>query len=930
MTNYPESGIKLVADTKDYTKAMDDAIFLADYFDSLGDMVLNISAELDTSGVDVSDLPLDGETVNFTLEADIEGDLGDLPLDGETVNYTVDATVEGDLEDLPLQGETVNFTADGTVEGAAADLPADGETIDTKLDVEATDATAKTLSAVETIKNLKILETVWNIAGTAVDLFGKFQSFAVQPMLSLDEAVARVNATTGNAIPNARELIKNIFYDDLGSSIEQVGNMVTKAGQLKLPIDEAVRAALEFTHTFTDENPERVLDTLNQLVINKLAPNFKTAGDMLVTAFQNGANKGGDLLTAINDNATAINGLGLTGPEALGFIKTGLDAGFKSADEVLKVLEKIKQNVQNAAGNETSDVSQTLKTLGIANPAETGEAWTSEFFTKVIEGIKNAPGLTDTEKEAMFSNLVGGKLGGKTFSAFLQLSPADADNVFANMAGASERAALAIDDSLTGAIDDFMLAANKAAQDFLSSDQIDLPGKIAALKTGLQDGLDVLANEGTLGEALTVALKPIGFDDEFQGLEAMLGNFVIAILQVVSSIQSLDPANWKAKEGTDATIAKLSETQLTFDLQVGNPDEVSTEISTAVSRGVSPDKITAAVGGAINELIADGSEEALAKAQALIDTLNAPVDMNKVPLLANGTPMNVEPVVTTDALAGFQKQLDDAKPVTVNVMPSTDSTDMFLDTIMPVSTETDKLATNSDAAATAVQAQNTATVAATESTVAATTATTDLATQTEAQQTAATNATLPTKNVAENTKKYGDAAKIASSAASDAAGGISASAYQMQAIAGIAPAAASGLEGVASALQVILDKANAVGVAADNLSKKNGSTGGSGGSGGAGTAKVEPHFTGTASTGVGVFSVGEKGREILTTNQDLAVLNNMTTDAIMAAMQSFTPGGSYKGSSGSTNIINNTNYIPNQATADALGYRQAEVLRGMG
>jgi hypothetical protein len=596
---------------------MDYAIFQADYFDSLGAITIDVSADVDMSALD---------------------ELQDLPLDGETVDFTVNTDVTGDTSEL-------------------ADLPADGEQIETTVDVQETDTAKETLSAVNTIKNLKVLETIWNIAGTAVDAFKNFSNFAIQPMLTLDETIAKVNAQTNNAIPNARELISGIFYDDLGESIDQVGNLVIKAAQLKAPVDEAARAALMFTHTFSDQNPEQVLSALNQMVIGKLAPNFTEASNLLTRGFQTGANKGGDLLEVLGNNATAIHDLGMNGPQALSFIKTGLDNGFKSGQQVIDVLLKIKQNVTNAAGNQTSDVTKTLNILGIANPSETGDAWSAEFFQGVIEAIKNAPGLSDTDKEALFSNLVGGKQGGKTFSAFLQMTPDEAKTIFANVTGAAADAATEVDNSLSGAIDDFMLAAQKAAEEFLSSDQIDLPGKISALKEGLQGALNVLSNDGSLSDALTIALKPIGFDDEFKSLEGALGNFVIGILQAVSFLQSLDPANWAAKAGTDALIAKQGATQLAFDLKIANPDDIAVDIATAVSRGVAPQTIADTISGTVDTLIQNG---ALKQAQVLVDTLSKPVDQNKLPLLANGTPMNVEPQMTPEAISKLQAQIDTA------------------------------------------------------------------------------------------------------------------------------------------------------------------------------------------------------------------------------------------------------------------------------
>lgn len=551
MSDFPESGIKLVADTSDFTDKMEEALNLADEFDAVGDMSVTLDASVDTS------------------------------------------QAESDISSITDESATVDIAADVTTD----------------------DTSSKILDSLNVLKNLKVLETVWNIAGTAVDIFGKFSDFAITPMLDLDDAVAKVNAQTGNAIPNARELISGIFYDDLGDSIDQVGNMVIAAGQMHVPIDEAVRAALEFTHTFKDQNPQLVLTTLDQMVKNGLAPDIKTAGDNLTVAFQNGANKGGDLLQTINDNAGAIHDLGLTGPQAMEVFTSGMDAGFKSSQDVLNTLIKIKQNVQAAANNPTSDVSKTLNMLGIANPAETGDAWSLDFFQSVIDGIKNAP-VSDTDKMAMFSNLLGAKVGAKEFSNLMRLSPEDWANVFSNVDGASAAAAKTVDDSLRGAIDDFSLAASAAMQDFLSSDQIDLPGKIAALKKGLQDGLDVLAKGGTLGEALTIALKPIGFDDEFKTLEGALNNFIIGILQAVSTIQDITGHGTEAA-GTRATVANMAKGALTMDLQIGNADTVASDIQTAISRGVKGQDIADAIGDAVTALIKEGAP---AQAQALLDT----------------------------------------------------------------------------------------------------------------------------------------------------------------------------------------------------------------------------------------------------------------------------------------------------------------------
>lgn len=856
-SNFPESGVKLVAETDEYTSAMDEAIALADQVESIGDITLSVSAEFDASDVDLSELPLDGETVDITIDTSVEGD--PLPFDGDT-EATIDAAV----------------------------------------DVQATDTAEETLNALETLKNLELLETVWNITGTAVEFLGNIKTFAVDPLLSIEEAVAKVNAQTDFAIPNADKLINGIFYDDLGNSIDQVGEMVIAASQLGAPVDEAARAALAFTKVFDEQNPLDVLNTLNQMVVSQLSPNFTDAGDLLVTAFQQGANRGNDLLSTINNNATAIHDLGLTGPEALSFITTGLDAGFKSAQSIVDVLVKIKQNVTNAAGNEDSDVSKTLDILGIANPAETGEAWSADFFTSVIQAIKDAPGLTDTEREALFTNLVGGKQGAKTFSSFLEISPEDAQTIFANVEGAAEDAGVAIDDSLRGAIDDFMLAAEQAATEFLSSEQIDLPGKIAALKTGIQDALSVLSEGGNLGEALTVALKPIGFDDEFQGLESMLGNFVIALLQVVSSIQSLSPENWEAKKGTDAAIARLGEQQLSFDLTVGNADEISGEISTAIARGVSAGDISEILSTTVGSLIESGAVE---QAQAVLDQIQAQaanyelapdlsgldITVGDVALreggqklqeaLDQGIVINTAPALSPDAVAGLQEQIDAAIEATTADVDELISTDFGLN----IETAADKAITLSDNMVTAGDGMNV------------------LSDNTARQGTVSAETAASIERVSAATANQGMVSRASAAPIAQVSSSLSG-------VAANAPAAASGIGAVNSALSTLISNAR-------NLS---------------GTGSAPPTHKSAGGNATGTFMAGEYGREIVTTDKQLSVLNNRTTEQIMAALQGYIPGGAMFGqaSGNSFNVINN-NFVQSEAQADALGYATAAQIRGM-
>lgn len=458
---------------------------------------------------------------------------------------------------------------------------------------------------------------VVNIAGTAVDFFGKVNEFGIQPLLDLDQAVATFNAHTGEALPNARELFSNILYDDLGTDINQVEAVAEAAAKLGDPIDEATRAALEFTHTFTDEDPTEVLKTMDTMVKTGLAPDFKTAGDLLTTAFQNSDDKGGDLLGTIQNNAGAIKDLGLTGPEYLQDLNNALKNGADSASQVTTGLEAIKKNIQTqTSGGKGGAALSVLNQLGIENPETSAEGWTNEFFLQVADAIKNYKG-TDAQKQAMFSKLTGGKLGQKDYEWFVNLDAAQGE--FDKVTGASAIAASNMDNSLKGAINDFILAAQGAFTNFLSDSNIDLPGKIQKLKEGIQNGLKTLQSGGSLADALAITLKPLGFDDEFQKLENIFGEFIINLLLVIADIQDVLRQPEQAA-ATRSTAAGMAQNQLAFQAKIDNPEELAQDMQDALARGVTPEGITKAVGTAVDELVKSG---ATAQAQALLDQFKA-------------------------------------------------------------------------------------------------------------------------------------------------------------------------------------------------------------------------------------------------------------------------------------------------------------------
>ncbi len=872
MTDYVESGVRLIGDTEDASSKMEELISLADSIDSLSP-TLTVDTEVgDTSAVD-----------------DITA------LDGSQINTEID-TKEG------------------------------GDKVGGK-------------SLLTTLYELGInpMQIVMNIAGTILDLAGMLNQFAIQPLLDIDTAVAHINAQTGNAIPNARELLNTLYPADIGD-IDAIASALTHAQQLGLPLEDATKAALEFVKVFPENDPNNVLDALDQMVKNKLAPDIVTAADLLTTAEQQGVDKGKDLISVFERSSGAIKDLGLTGDEFLSLAKTDLAGGGASAQTFLDTLTKIKAGLQGGNKNSTD----ALKVLGIPDPATTGTGYTEEFFKSVATAIKNFKG-TDAEKQALFQSLVGGKLGQKDYEGFLNIDAAQPS--LDALTGATDKAATEMDNSLSGAIDDFVLAAQTAAMDFLSSEQIDLPGKIAALKTGLQDALNVLQGGGDLGTALTVGLKPIGFDDEFQKLEAVFGNFIISLLQVIASIQDIT-GHGKEAAGTRATITEMGQQQLAFDLKLGNASEVAQDIETAVSRGVTPEGISAAASTAVSELVKAGSLDA---AQALVDNLKGgQVNFSVVgattraQLAGQGLPTDltvpINPEMTTEqvnqfiadktaefaasgidleatisprlddtAIADLQKQVNAGKiikdievasqggvtptaPVTADQLKSVDEgLDAVATSSTTLSTNTDTLKTSTDAAATSVTAQTTATTDLSSASGQATLANSDLG-----------------RGIYDTIAAYEglNTSTDESSSASHSAG------VEMQALTAATGRFSVAVEAAIASIDSAANAANSVAT------------------GGNDTTTTHPGKKAAGGSFKGLSWVGEAGPELVGSGKELSVLNNRTSRALMQALSGM-PFMQMGGRGGDKSLTINNNYnVPNQAMASNISYDIGQQVRG--
>ncbi len=362
----------------------------------------------------------------------------------------------------------------------------DGETISPELNTTETPAGKQVREGINFLAAMKKIEIAINIAGTVLDFIKNIGALTVAPFLDVEDVVAKINAQTGGTgVADLGQLIRDIQAADLGESANQIGDVVIAAQQLGAPIEEAATAALTFTHTFKDEDPTTVLTTLNTLVKTGLVPNLQDAADLMTVAFQQGVNKGNDALQVVNANAQSWSDMGLNGTQALSAINSLQDAGVDSATDAAKMIQTLDDALTAAAADANSPQAAMLKNMQLTNPKDSGQAMGADF----IDGFAAAFTALPSDQQDLASGLLFGK-GGKKFTGALT-GLTTQGGPFGDVVGAAADAATEIDNSLRGAIDDFVLEINTTIAELLSSDSIDLPGKIKALKEGFQEAVDV-------------------------------------------------------------------------------------------------------------------------------------------------------------------------------------------------------------------------------------------------------------------------------------------------------------------------------------------------------------------------------------------------------------------------------------------------------
>lgn len=513
----------------------------------------------------------------------------------------------------------------------------------------------------DAIKNFEVLNFVWNVAGTLVDFARSTADFTVGPILEYDSALSTIQARTGEMIPDARTLIGDLYTDGWGDSREQIADVIVQADQLGISMDdleEATRSAFEVS-AVTGDDVQTSLRTINNLA-TAMGISYSDAADLIVAGTQDGANAAGDLQEALVEFGPKFSEMRISGEGALSIIESGLANGAKSASDVSDGIKELGNNISKIGEDEgvTTAFNQLDKLSSIDLKSQLdlynqGKLSGDDFYQGIFDALNEVQTTNPGAAQDIGTTLIGGKAEDMGVGIFANLETSF-DETATAIEGRATEAGTAIHDNIGSKFTEVTRSIGDSIAQYLE-DNTGLDEFLDNFKQGMQDTIDALKSGKSVEEAITIGLKPLGFDDEFQKLESIFGNLIIGFLQIVADVQSL---LGKDNSGTKAEIARLSTNQLAFDLKVANGDEIATAVKTALDRGVSEADISKAGATAITEAINTGDLE---QAQTILD------NMQRTSVLVSTTIGGIaQPVQTVtqgldESYEDFQKRLNDWK-----------------------------------------------------------------------------------------------------------------------------------------------------------------------------------------------------------------------------------------------------------------------------
>lgn len=529
-----------------------------------------------------------GENVNFAVavsDAELQAARRAVEALDESVTLTVNVT-DQELDDARQKHDDLDNSVTTTVNVNDAELDEAkrkrddiGAPVDTKINVDDTEVK----SVLEQIRNLQTVDLAFTVGGAALGAGQTIFDFAASGIFEMDTALAKLQGTTNETIPGARELIEDLYTNAWGESRTQIAGVIGLAQQFGIDqgqIAGAVESAYELSSVM-GTTAEESLRTLHDMVTQDLAPDYERAGDIVVAAFQEGANKGDDLLEALFEYSPNLAQLRLTGEGAANAIVGGIDAGFMNADYVGDSLRELSIKIFTEWSDETQAALKKIDYFDETELYRQGEMGGDEWLSGLVRAIEDAPEIDQQP--------VAAAIFGTTAEDFSAKSIAGLDplvNRLGDVQGRLGDAATTVNSDIQTAFTELKRTIETELANAID-DTFDIQGLIDKAKEAVITFADEMQAGNSFFGSAEIALNLPGLENTMQELQQIFANVGIAIMQAMSDVLDTLGQN-AAANSIDQLVADMAQVQL--DIEMGTADdffELEENVNRAVSRGVS-------------------------------------------------------------------------------------------------------------------------------------------------------------------------------------------------------------------------------------------------------------------------------------------------------------------------------------------------------
>jgi hypothetical protein len=215
-----------------------------------------------------------------------------------------------------------------------------------------------------------------------------------------------------------------------------MSNNLVPAGATNAQLESIATKVSDLASTF-DLDLGQTATAVGQLIRTKMAPDAKTALDLIAAGMKGTDSRADDLLETMTEYGTIFQQVGINGATAMGLIKQGLKSGVKDTD---KIADSFKE-LQLKATEGSKPTADALKALGL-DAKKTGDdiAAGGDRGAKGLDSVLDAlrkMGPGSQEAKQIVSTLFGGPgedLGASLFAL-------DVDKAAKSMDGAAGSAA---------------------------------------------------------------------------------------------------------------------------------------------------------------------------------------------------------------------------------------------------------------------------------------------------------------------------------------------------------------------------------------------------------------------------------------------------------------------------------------------------------